>query len=163
MTAHDSGATHEPYLELAAAAVDFELSVDERSALEKHLAGCGSCRHRSAMFGADVQAIGAQPPWTLSAAGYDRIDARLRDRDRVSLGTLRLVALAAILALVAVGAVQVGAQVIQRLEREQSRPLVEAALPVMPSPGRPAPSTPSPSSGPAAGPGGIPAGTIVDV
>ena len=151
---------HEPYLELAATAVDFALSDEERSALERHLASCGSCRHRSAMFGADAQAIGEQPPFQLSAAGFDRINLRLRSRDRASLGTLRLVAIAALLALIAVGAVQVGAQLIQNLERERTRPVVDTALPVAPS--TPSPS-PSQSAGPAVAPGGIAAGTVVDV
>ena len=76
-----------------------------------------------------------------------------------------MVAIAALLALIAVGAAQVGAQLLQNLQRERSRPVVEAVLPVTPTPIPHPAATPAPSQSaePDVAPDGIAAGTVVDV
>ena len=124
--------THESYLELAAVALDFDLSEAERSVLDEHLHSCGSCRQRASRMATDIPAGVGNQALHLSEAGYQRINERLRSSDRSPLGTLRLVAIAVIIAIAALGAVQVGAQLIERLASERNGLVVDAALPTTP-------------------------------
>ena len=48
---------HEGFLELAAAAIDFDLGDYERAELERHLAGCDDCRRTAAAYRDDAAAI----------------------------------------------------------------------------------------------------------
>ncbi|HSK53548.1 MAG TPA: zf-HC2 domain-containing protein [Clostridia bacterium] len=52
---------HLYFQELMAAAIDFELSEDERGQLNAHLAGCPECRRWGALFRADAGAIAGEP------------------------------------------------------------------------------------------------------
>ena len=93
---------HDDYLELAAAGLDFELSQTERELLDGHLAGCIPCRRRLAGLQADQRAMAQMPAFVLSPAGAARV--RKGSGQVVRRGTmpvLRLVAIAAMLALLA--------------------------------------------------------------
>jgi anti-sigma factor RsiW len=147
---------HDTYLELAAAALDFELSPRERWALDEHLGSCPACRQRAAMLRTDARAVAALPAFALPVAGYNRVEKRLRSSGRSPIGTLRLVVVAALFAIAALGAVQVGAEVIRRLEQERD---LSQLVPDVP---RPSASTPAVSPAPAE-PGQFAAGTVVDV
>jgi len=48
---------HEGFLELAAAAIDFDLDEYDRGELDRHLAGCADCRRTAAAFRDDAAAI----------------------------------------------------------------------------------------------------------
>ncbi len=138
---------HDEFLELAAAAIDFELSHDERAALEHHLADCSACRHRVAGFAADQTAIARLPRYALGPAAATAVRGRITRRSSGPRPTLRLLAAAAILALLALSALAVGAQMIRR-----DHDLTEVAPTIAPSPGIPA-----------LPPGVLAAGSTVDV
>jgi hypothetical protein len=124
---------HDEFLELAAAAMDFELSRDERAALDHHLAGCSACRQRVAGFAADQTAIARLPRFVLGPAAATAVRGRITRRGSTPRPTVRLLALAAMLALLALSALAVGAQVTRR-----DRDLTEVAPTIAPSPGVPA-------------------------
>ena len=71
---------HDEFLELAAAAIDFELSRDERATLERHLADCSACRHRVAGFAADQTAIARLPRYVLGPAAATAVRGRITRR-----------------------------------------------------------------------------------
>jgi hypothetical protein len=138
---------HDEFLELAAAAIDFELSRDERAALEHHLADCSACRHRVAGFAADQTAIARLPRYVLGPATATAVRGRIARRSSTPRPTLRLLAAAAMLALLALAALAVGAQMIRRDDD-----LTEVTPTIAPSPGTPA-----------LPPGVLAAGSTVDV
>ena len=124
---------HDEFLELAAAAIDFELSRDERAALEHHLADCSACRHRVAGFAADQTAIARLPRYVIGPAAATAVRGRVTRRSSAPRPTLRLLAAAAMLALLALAALAVGAQMIRR-----DHDLTEVSPTFAPSPGTPA-------------------------
>ena len=138
---------HRRPLELAAAAVDFELSPFEREELDRHLAGCSSCRSRINGLRRDALAIEALQilPVTAERSAGLRA-ATLARRDRSAWPAIRLVAVAAILALLALGAVAVGSSLFDRdavrLTVVEPSPSNVAPAPITPSP---APSSPAPT------------------
>lgn len=135
---------HNEYLELAAAGIDFELSRAEREALADHLAGCIPCRRRLAGLHADQRAIAQMPGFVLSRAGGDRVRNRARRGGGLTLPAMRLVAIAAVLALLAGAAIAVGTELLRR-EHDLNLSVVPptATFPV---------ETPSASIGPTATP-----------
>ena len=144
---------HNAFLELAAAGIDFELSQAEREALAQHLDGCISCRRQVAGLYGDQRAIAQLPRYGRPAA-----DAGLgRRRARTPMPALRLVAIAAVLALLALGALTVGASLLRH-----DRPTDLTFVP--PTVSDPA-ATPRASSGPTATskPGAFPVGSLVEV
>lgn len=128
---------HDEFLELAAAGLDFELSQTEREALSGHLAGCIPCRRRHTGLQADQRAIAQMPVFVLSPAG----EARVRKgsgqvvRRGTTMPVMRLVAIAAMLALLAGATIAVGAEMMRR-ERDLNLAVV------LPSPSDPV-ATPS--------------------
>jgi hypothetical protein len=124
---------HDEFLELAAAAIDFELSGDERAALDHHLAECSACRHRVVGFAADQTAIARLPRYVIGPAAAAAVRGRVTRRSSAPRPTLRLLAAAAMLALLALAALAVGAQMIRR-----DRDLTEVSPTIAPSPGTPA-------------------------
>jgi hypothetical protein len=146
---------HDGFLELAASAIDFELSEAERQALAGHLAECVPCRRRLAGLEADQRAIAQLPPFVLAPAAVEQVRGRIQRNGRPARPALRLVAIAAMLALLAVAAFTVGAELLRReLDRDLS---------VVPTVGPT--ESPSSSSGPEATsiPGIFAAGSVVDV
>jgi hypothetical protein len=138
---------HRRPLELAAAAVDFELSRQEREELDRHLAGCSLCRSRIDALRRDALAIQTLPILPVTSERSARLRAAtLARRDRSAWPALRLVAVAAILALLALGAVAVGSSLFDRdavrLTVVEPSPSNLAPAPVAPSP---TPSNPAPT------------------
>lgn len=111
---------HDQMLELAAAAIDFELSPAERSLLDAHLAECISCRRRLVAFEADQRSMFALPQLAPAPETTAAIRARVVRRQRLPRSTVRTLAIAAALALLAVTALAVGAQIVRRLDRDLS-------------------------------------------
>lgn len=147
---------HDAYLELAATAVDFELTPREQASLDEHLGGCPSCRRLAALIRADAHAIATLPAYVLPVHAYTRLSRRMRSTDTPSIGTLRLVIVATILTIAALGAVQVGAELIRRIE-QQGELSLNIPDPARPSAGPPA-VTPAPGEQ-----AQFSAGMIVDV
>jgi len=111
---------HDEFLELAAAAIDFELSESERIALGQHLDGCAACRRRVIGLNADQRAATALPLLQLSPATAAAIRARTVRRQPLPRSTLRMLAIAAVVAALVVGAAVVGAQLLRRADRDLS-------------------------------------------
>ena len=64
---------HRRPLELAAAAIDFELSNAERAELDRHIAGCSSCRRRIDALRHDAMSIGSLPTLAVSTEQSARL------------------------------------------------------------------------------------------
>lgn len=139
--------THDRVLEIAAAAIDFELSGQERGMLDAHLAGCSVCRHQVEALRADARAVASLPTMALSPTVSSAILTRVL-RPPSSLAPMRLVAIAALLAILTLAAAAVGAALLQRAQDSRFTSVVP------PTPGIPqqAPSsaaspTPVPATG----------------
>lgn len=130
--------THDRVLELAAGAIDFELTAPERRTLDDHLSGCNSCRRHVDALGADARAIADHRAVTLSPATSSAILARVIITRRTA-SPVRLVAIAALLALLTLAAAAVGGAVLQWLQDDRltvvvpSPPVLEG-VPPTPSP-----------------------------
>jgi hypothetical protein len=106
--------THDQFLELAAAAIDFELSPSERAALDSHLAECVTCRRRIAGLEADQRGIRQLPAYELAPATTARIRGHVLSRQRPQRSGMRLLAIAALLAVLAVASIAVGSALLRR-------------------------------------------------
>lgn len=140
---------HDAFLELAAATIDFHLEPDEAAELERHLAGCDTCRQTAAALRDDATAIasGSQPG--ISPARSEAIlAAALRPRSRRP--RLRRVAIAAVVAVLGIGLVVAGLGYLRRPDG----PIAAVAS------GTGGPSAPGGGSGPVSSPGltPVPAG-----
>ena len=93
---------HDEFLELAAASIDFELSETERAALAAHLADCIPCRRQVMGLEADQRAMAQLPSFTLAPESVDQMRGRIHRSDSPARPLLRLLAIAAMLALLAV-------------------------------------------------------------
>jgi hypothetical protein len=146
---------HEGFLELAAASIDFELSESERAALNTHLAGCISCRRVVMALEADQLSMARLPTFALAPAKVDQMRGRIHRSDTPARPLFRLLAVAALIALLAVTAFTVGAQLLRR-DRDRDLLVVPPTVPI---------ESPSSSSGPDASPapGVLAADTVVDV
>ena len=138
---------HEGFLALATAAIDFELDEYERAELDRHLAGCDACRRTAAAFRDDAAAIAAEDGPSLAPARSAAILAAAL-RPQKGSPPLRLLAVAALIAILGAGAAVAGALY---LGRSDDPPL--AVVP-RPSPsstaGIPSPSVTAPTPSPAA-------------
>ena len=105
---------HAEYLELAAAAIDFDLTDAERKSLGAHLADCIACRRRIAGLQADQRAIAQLPHYVLAPAVAQQVRSRVRRRVGPARSPMRLLAVAAILAMLTLTAIAVGGQVLRR-------------------------------------------------
>lgn len=126
---------HQTFLELAAMEIDYPLSTSERRHLDEHLAGCGDCVRSASALRADAVAIGSLPALTLSDRRGDLILAAALRPDATH-RPLRLVAIAALLALLITGSIAVGALLLNRMNDDLAI-IVPAPTP-----------TASPSAGP---------------
>ena len=108
--------SHDRPMELAALALDFDLTAAERNELEAHLATCPTCARRVAAMRADARTLSRPltllPSSRVDAAVYAAIAGRQPRPQR-----LLLLAAAALLLLAILGAVAVGAALLQRFER----------------------------------------------
>jgi hypothetical protein len=106
---------HGRVLELAAGAIDIELTQAESAELDAHLAACPICARRATGMRADARIL-AQPLSLLPSAGVDAaIAAEIAGR-RSRPGRLMLVAVTALLALALLGAAAIGAYLL-RIQR----------------------------------------------
>ncbi len=111
--------SHDTYLQLAATAIDYPLAASERTRLEAHLAGCAACARRAHAFRGDALALGHLPRVTLpERRGSEILAAALHPQ--ATRHPLRLLVLAALLGLLLVGSLAVGAQLLRTPEDELS-------------------------------------------
>ena len=142
---------HTNFLELAAIAIDYPLSPSERSRLDAHLAGCPACIRSSAGLRADSLAFADLAPVTLPEPRGAEILQRAM-HPAVVRHSLRLVLVAALLALLALASLVAGAELLRR-----SRDDLSVVLPVpssSPTP-RPSDARPAASIDPNAPPDGL--------
>ena len=140
---------HERSLELAALALDFELTRAESAELEAHLAGCPACARRAAALRGDAVALGR--PLTLLPSG--RVDAAIAAEiagRRAGAGPQRLVLVAAtaLLALALLGAAAVGAYLLRNVTTPPITDVTLVTPPVIDSPLPDASLVASPSAAP---------------
>ncbi len=150
---------HNAALTLGASALDFELSAHERYELDEHLAICETCRRRIHGVRVDAGSIADLPVRPLDARRADAILVRALAEPRHGAELLRLVLVAALLALLALGSLAIGAELVRRVQNEELvvvLPVPTQSLAPAPSDMAPAPSgAPEPSGGPE--PSGAPA------
>ena len=155
---------HDEFLELAAAAIDFELEPSEQNALDVHLAACTPCRRRVIALRHDARMARDSTPFVLAPERAQAIWQRIDQPRRVSAPTLRLIAVAALLGLLAVSAVGVGAALLRDAEDLSEAvtppPIAEATAGASPAPTS-APSAGPPQDGPR--PAGFAPDTIVEI
>ncbi len=126
---------HEGFLELAAAAIDFELEPEERAELDRHLAECDSCRRTAAAYRDDAATIAYRPgPRLESGQSVAILAAALRPPK--SGPPVRLLAIAALLAVLGTGVVVAGMEILRRSDD----PNIAV---VSPSPSNPSSAVPS--------------------
>lgn len=106
---------HDRCLHLVAAAIDFDLDAAERLAVERHLAACSTCPRDAAGIAADAAGIAALP-FVERRTSLTGVDGPRRVAHRPGFGALRLVAIAALIALLALGALAAGSELIRRRE-----------------------------------------------
>lgn len=104
---------HRRFLELAAAALDFELSPTERDELARHLHACPACARTAAAMRADARMVGSLP---MRALAVDRAPIILSGalRQRPGMNPRRLAVLISLVALVGLALVTVGNELLQR-------------------------------------------------
>ncbi len=111
----DEGRRHDRSLELAATAVDFDLTNAEASELEAHLISCAACARRAAALRTDASALGRPlqilPSARVDAAVHAAIAGRGVRPQRMVLAVAAILILAALL-----GAVAVGSQLLRNRE-----------------------------------------------
>jgi hypothetical protein len=157
--------THEEFIDLAAAAIDFELDPDERAALDQHLAGCDSCRRTVEAFGEDAATIAYGPAPRL-APGQSVAILAAALRPPKSGPPVPLLAVAALVALLGGGLLAVGFGFIRPSEDplvavltpSSGNPSAEASTGASPQPTasagatlQPSPATPRPGGSPIVG------------
>ena len=110
--------SHSPFLELAAAAIDFRLSPSEHRDLEHHLAGCHACARTIAAIRGDATAMAHLPPVVLpERRGLEILDSVLHPA--AARHTLRLVLIAALLTLLVLASLAVGAELVRRADENR--------------------------------------------
>ncbi len=150
---------HTRFLELTATAIDFPLSPSERSGLEAHLATCPQCARSAAAIRGDAATLGHLPAITLPERRGAEILAAAMHPPAVR-HPLRLVLVVALLALLAVGSLVAGAELLRRLD-EEKLVVVPPVATETPGPVPSASTVPSasdvPSAPPVSGPLVVPA------
>jgi hypothetical protein len=150
---------HDTYLQLAAIAIDYPLAPADRGRLEAHLASCPACARSAHGFRADAIAFGDLPRVTLPERRAGEILAAAMHPPAIR-HPLRLVLVAALLALLAIGSLAVGAEVLRRLDEEKLL-VVPPVATETPGPVPSASTVPSasdvPSAPPVSGPVVVPA------
>jgi hypothetical protein len=148
---------HDEILELASAALDFELTPAERSRLESGLAGCDACRRAATTYRRQANLVAALPMVDASPAVRRRIERAAGARPQRTTWSWYLAA-AALVALLAASVVVVGS-----IRDRQGRELGD----VVPTPTPPTSVAPSPSASASVDPDVIeldpPSGVLADV
>lgn len=139
---------HEGFETLAAEAIDFDLDEYERAELDRHLAMCAECRRSAAAFRDDAAAIASEAGPSLAPGRSAAILANVL-RPRKSSPPLRLLAVAALLAIFGAGVGVAGMQFLGRLDDPN---LAVASPSPSSTPGLPSASIASATASPAATP-----------
>ncbi len=139
---------HRRFIDLAASSIDFDLSPAEQAELDAHLTSCADCREAAAAYRADALALVAMPALQLAPDRSAVILERIMGRRRAPAPRLRLLLVAALLALLAASvALAVGAELLRRAREQQlltvvpERPVVEVPLEASPLPSASIPPT----------------------
>ena len=104
---------HEDCIRLAAAAIDFPLTPDERRRLELHLDACGACQRTATAMRGQAAALRATRVIPLSDRRADELLASVLAPPAVRV-TARLLLVAGLLALLALASIAAGAGLLQR-------------------------------------------------
>jgi hypothetical protein len=107
---------HARSLELAAAAVDFDLTSAETAELEAHLAGCSTCSRRAAAMRRDALAIGRSVTLATSPRVDAAIYAEIAGHRARPQNFVLIAATAALLLLALLGASGIGAYLLRTWE-----------------------------------------------
>jgi hypothetical protein len=110
--------THDTALALAAAAIDFGLTQAERARLDAHLAACPACARSAVALRADALVLAGLPGLALPERRSAELLSAALHPARVR-HPLRLVAIAALLALLALGSLAVGAELLRRMDDDR--------------------------------------------
>ena len=128
---------HQNALTLASIAIDFPLTAHERAALDDHLAACDSCTRTARALRSDAAAIACLPVPRLDRRRAEVILARVVDAPAPGRPVLRLLVVMAILTLLALGSLAVGAEMLRRADQEDL-----SVVPPVPSPSMVADASP---------------------
>jgi hypothetical protein len=109
---------HQTALTLAATAVDFSLTSDERTTLDGHLAACDSCAHTAHALRSDAAAIASLPVPRLDRRRAETLLARVVDAPAPGRPAFQLLLVMAVLTLLALGSLAVGAEMLRRAEQK---------------------------------------------
>jgi hypothetical protein len=135
--------THDTFLELAAIAIDFPLSGADHGRLEQHLADCHACGRTAAALRADTLALSSLPAVTLPERRGAEILAAALHPGMVR-HPARLLVVIALLGLLLVGSLAVGAQLFRHSDTED----LSVVPPVPTMTHAPDAATPSPGATP---------------
>jgi hypothetical protein len=141
--------THDTFLDLAAIAIDFPLTADERDCLEQHLAVCRSCARTATLLRQDAAAIGHLQPVVLPERRGAEIIAAAQHPAPVRV-TGRTLAIAVVLGLLLMGTLAVGAGLVQLLQPDnlsEVAPVPSLDVPPVASPAVSPPASPLASPG----------------
>lgn len=103
---------HPDILELAAAAIDFELSREERETLDTHVEWCVACRRQAIALRSDQAGLASLPLIAPSPSQSARLCDAIVRPSKPAVSAVRMALLAAALALLALAAIGVGARLI---------------------------------------------------
>lgn len=135
--------THDTFLELAAAALDYPLTPAERTRLDGHLAACQACVRSASAMRADALVLAEMPMIILpDRRGSEILAAALHPP--IVRHPVRLIAIVALLGLLLVGSLVAGAEILRQNDEDLS------VVPPVPS------LVPSPGVLPSTGPSGTP-------
>jgi hypothetical protein len=137
--------SHSRFLELAAAQLDFELTTAEAVELQGHLATCTVCPSDVRGLRADADLLAGMPVLQMAPHREASVFARILGVPRAA-SAARRVAIAALLALLALGLALIGAEVIRRISIDR---LITYVAPSPTASARPTPSL-APTVGPVA-------------
>jgi len=149
---------HRRFIDLAATSIDFDLTPAERAELDAHLAACADCGETARGYRADALALVALPALQLAPDRSSVILERIAGRRRSAAPRIRMLLVAALLALLAASvALTVGAELLRRAREQRQltvvpeRPVAQASLEASPLPS----TSTAPAEVYAGGPAGI--------
>lgn len=147
---------HDAAMTIAATALDFPLSSAERARLDEHLASCTECTRGAHALRADAGSLADLPAVRIDPRHADAILARVLAPPAVGRESLRLVLVAALFALLALGSLAVGGELLRRANEKDLSVVPPQPAPSMPfvveaSPGPDSSLTPQSSLAPIAG------------
>ena len=128
---------HQTALTLTAIAIDFSLTASERATLDGHLATCDSCAYTTHALRSDAAAIASLPVPLLDRRRAEAVLAGVVEGPAVGRPALRLLVAMAVITLLALGSLAVGAEMLRRAEQKDL-----SVVPPIPSPSAVADASP---------------------